>query len=53
MKNRQEILKDIVLMKGDLVDLQNRLSEFPWDSDEALVTISKQNFRMKKLVLSI
>jgi hypothetical protein len=43
MKNRQEILKDIVLMKGDLVDLQNRLSEFPWDSDEALVTISKQN----------
>jgi|SRR5690606_4315845 len=43
MNSRQEILNGIILLKGNLNDLENKLSKFPWDSHMPLVTISKQN----------
>jgi len=44
MRNRKDILTDLVFFKADLSDLQNELSQYPWDIEEPILIISKQDF---------
>ena len=44
MRNRKDILTDLVFFKSDLSELQNELSLYSWDIEEPTVIISKQDF---------
>jgi len=44
MRNRKDILTDLVFFKGDLSELQSELSQYSWDSEEPILIISKQDF---------
>ena len=41
MRNRKNILNSLVHLKGELSAIQNELSNFPWDTEEAVLMISK------------
>ena len=43
MRTRYEILSDIVHLKGDLSDLQNEISLYPWDIEAPIISISKDD----------
>lgn len=44
MRNRTEILKDLILLQGNIESLENELSKFSWDSDLPLYTIGNEEF---------
>lgn len=44
MRNRKDILTDLVFLKADLLELQNELSQYTWDLEDPILTISKQDF---------
>lgn len=44
MRNRKDILTDLVVFKTDLSELQNELSKYSWDIEEPILIISKQDF---------
>jgi hypothetical protein len=45
MRNRIEILKDLICLKGNITDLKNELAQFPWDVEEPLIQITKIDFK--------
>ena len=44
MRNRKNILTDLVYINGNLSELQNELSQYSWDSDEPILIISELHF---------
>jgi thioester reductase-like protein len=44
MRNRTEILKDLILLQADINDLEKELSQYPWDAEEPLLKVSKVDF---------
>ena len=44
MRNRKEILKDIVLINGDLSLLEKELSSYSWDIEKSLVLLKSIDF---------
>ncbi|WP_428661345.1 hypothetical protein [Runella sp.] len=44
MRNRKDILTDLVFLRSNLFELQNELSEYPWDIGEPSLTINKLDF---------
>lgn len=44
MRSRATILTDVVQIKSNLNTLKTELNYYPWDSNEPLVTISKEDF---------
>lgn len=44
MRNRKDILKDLILFKANLSDLQNELSQYSWDIEEPILMISIHDF---------
>jgi len=44
MRSRKEILKDLVLLQGNIEVLQKELSQYPWDIEDALLKISTEDF---------
>jgi hypothetical protein len=44
MRNRKDILTDLVFFKSDLSELQNELSRYSWDVEEPTLIISKHDF---------
>jgi len=44
MRSRTEILKDLILLQGNIEVLQNELSQYPWDIGKALLKISTEDF---------
>ncbi len=43
MRNRSEILLDIINLTGNLNDLQTELSQYPWDIEVPIVTLNKSH----------
>lgn len=43
---RQDILSDIILLKGNLEHLETELSQFPWDSEVELYECKIEHFRL-------
>lgn len=41
MKNRKNILNNLIHLNGNLNEIQIELSTFPWDINEPIVTITK------------
>lgn len=41
MRNRKDILLDLINYNGNISDLQKELSFYEWDIDEPLLTVSK------------
>ena len=44
IRNRAEILKELVLLQGDIKMLEKELSQYPWDIEKPLVKIGIENF---------
>ncbi|MCF0064083.1 hypothetical protein MUK70_27785 [Dyadobacter chenwenxiniae] len=44
MRDRTDILTDLVLFKGELSELRNELSQYSSDVEKPLITISKLDF---------
>lgn len=44
MRSRTEVLRDLVLLQGNIDSLENELSKFSWDSDLPLYSISSEDF---------
>lgn len=44
MRQRIDVLIDLISFRGKLIDLQNELSTYPWDVAESVLTISKSDF---------
>jgi len=44
MRSRTELLKDLVLLQGKIEILKKDLSNFPWDSEMPLYSISIEDF---------
>ena len=44
MRNRKDILTDLVFFKADLSELQNELFQYPWDVEEPILILSKEDF---------
>ena len=44
MRNRKDILIDLVFLKANLSELQNELAQYSWDIEEPILVISKQDF---------
>ena len=44
MRSRAEILKDLVLLQGNIEILEKELSNYPWDIEMPLLTISIEDF---------
>jgi|SRR5688572_29158397 hypothetical protein len=44
MRNRKDILKDLVCLNGNLATLQDELSQYPWDAKAPSLIISKNDF---------
>jgi len=43
MRNRIEILKDLVLLQGNIEVLEKELSQYPWDIEKPLFKISTED----------
>ena len=41
MRNRKDILMDLICFNGNLLTLQNELSQYFWDVEEPILIISK------------
>jgi hypothetical protein len=44
MRNRKKILKDLVLLKGNIKILEKELSKYHWDIEKSLITIDTVYF---------
>jgi len=44
MRNRTDILKDLVSFSGDLSALKSELSQYSWDTEEPCLIITKSQF---------
>ncbi len=44
MRNRSEILKELILLHGNIENLEKELSQFPWDIENPLLKISIEDF---------
>ncbi|QKX03577.1 hypothetical protein HN014_01160 [Aquimarina sp. TRL1] len=44
MRDRKEILKDIILINGDLSLLEKELSPYSWDVEESLIVLKGIDF---------
>ncbi|GAB6011590.1 hypothetical protein [Viscerimonas tarda] len=44
MRNRTEILKELVLLQDNIKALEKELSQYPWDTDKPLFNISIKDF---------
>lgn len=44
MRNRKEILKDLVLLHGSIEVLEKELYQYPWDIETPLLKVSKSDF---------
>lgn len=44
IRDRASILTNVIQIKSDLNRLKTELDYYPWDSNELLVTISKEDF---------
>lgn len=44
MRERKEILKDLVLLQGSIEVLEKELSQYPWDIEKPLLKISVEDF---------
>lgn len=44
MRERKEILKDLVLLQGSIEALEKELSQYPWDIEKPLLKISVKDF---------
>ncbi len=44
MRNRTEILKELVLLQGNIEVLEKELSQYPWDIEKALFKINAEIF---------
>ena len=44
MRNRLEILSDLIPLKQNPIELQNELSNYPWDSEKPLIIMTKNDF---------
>jgi hypothetical protein len=44
MRNRADILKDLVNFKGNPVELQEELSHYSWDSEIPVLIINRNDF---------
>jgi hypothetical protein len=40
MRNRRDILKDLVLLRGNIEVLEKELSQYPWDIEKPLLKIN-------------
>lgn len=43
MRNRKDILTDLFFFKADLSELQNELSQYPWDAEEPVLILSRRD----------
>ena len=43
MRNRKDILMDLFFFKADLSELQNELSQYPWDAEEHVLIVSQRD----------
>jgi len=43
MRDRKIVLEDIIQLRGDLEDLKNELSQFPWDSEVFIAKIYRKD----------
>ncbi len=44
MRSRTDILKDLLYFKGNLPSLREELSQYPWDTEEAYLLMTKKHF---------
>jgi hypothetical protein len=44
MRNRKDILTDLICFNGNLTELQSELSQYSWDVEEPTLIISKADF---------
>lgn len=44
MRDRIEILRDLVALNADVRSLEKELSEYPWDTDSPLLIIDTRDF---------
>jgi hypothetical protein len=44
MRNRTEILSDLIHFKKNPMDLQAEIAQYPWDSEAPLIVLTKDNF---------
>lgn len=44
MRSRKDILKDLVLLHGNVEDLEMELSQYPWDIEVPLLNVREQDF---------
>ena len=44
MRNRKEILRDLVLLEGSIEVLQKELSQYSWDIEEPILKINIEDF---------
>ena len=44
MRNRKDILTDLICFNGNLTELQSELSQYSWDVEEPILIIGKSDF---------
>jgi len=44
MRNREDILKDLVNLKSNLAELQKELSQYSWDIETPVLIINRMDF---------
>lgn len=44
MRNRKDILRDLVLLQGKIEVLQNELSQYSWDIEKPILKINVEDF---------
>ena len=44
MRNRIEILSDLIGLKNNPTDLQTEIAQYPWNSEAPLIVLTKHNF---------
>ncbi|MBS9462158.1 hypothetical protein KIM67_07030 [Flagellimonas sp. 389] len=43
MRNRKEVLKDLVLLRGKIEDLSMELKKYPWDSEAPILKFKRKD----------
>jgi hypothetical protein len=44
MRRREDILKDLINLKGNLTDIKIELAQYSWDSETPVLVINKKDF---------
>lgn len=45
MRSRVKVLSDLIQLKGNLLDLQNELAQYPWDCENPLFIMNKKEIK--------